>query len=221
MRSASGADRARRALAAAVACLLVVGGCRPRVAPLVGAVAPKAPLPRLELPRWHQRIVFRWRVQENELSVQGDGAARIAPPDSVRLDLFVAGGLGGGAAWIVGDSLEIGPAPAQLRRALPPPVFLWAALGRFDLPPGSDTLVVASDSGTVVEVGPSPRWRALLRNGRIDRLERIEGDRLVDRLERRPDGALAYLHASSRRQLVLDVQRTDSLGPFEPSIWGR
>jgi hypothetical protein len=213
----SSADRRRLVVAALGA--LALAACVPRVKPLVGAVRPREPLPRLELPSHAQRIVFKWRIRESELEVRGDGAARIAPPDSARLDLFVAGGLGGGAAWVIGDSLELGPAPEALRRALPPPVFLWAALGRFVLPPGRDTLVARTDSGITVEIGPSPRWRAELRGGRLVRLERVDGEKLVDRLDRAPDGALAYLHAPSRRQLFLDIQRVDSVGAFDPGIW--
>ncbi|MCU0618336.1 MAG: hypothetical protein MUF40_00270 [Gemmatimonadaceae bacterium] len=212
------ADRRRVALGL-LALAAGLGACVPRVAPLVGATRPVTPLPRLELPAHHQRVVFRWRIRESELEVRGDGAARIAPPDSARLDLFVAGGLGSGAAWVVGDDLRLGPAPEALRRALPPPVFLWAALGRFALPPGRDTLLVSTDSTLVIEIGPTPRWRAELRGGRLVRLERVEGEKLVDRLERRADGALAYLHAPTRRQLFLDVQRTDSVAPFDADIW--
>ncbi len=218
----SPADPARaRRVAGALLAVAALAACVPRVKPLVGAERPREPLPRLELPPHAQRIVFRWRVQESELEIRGDGAARVAPPDSARLDLFVGGGLGGGAAWVVGDSLCLGPAPEALRRALPPPTFLWAALGRFVIPPGRDTLVARGDSGITVEIGPSPRWRAELRGGRIVRLERVDGEKLVDRLERRPDGALAYLHAPSRRQLVLEVQRVDSVAPFDAAIWDR
>lgn len=211
------ADRGRIAVAALG--LFALAACVPRVRPLVGAERPREPLPRLELPPHAQRIVFRWRIRESELEIRGEGAARIAPPDSARLDLFVGGGLGGGAAWVIGDSLELGPAPEALRRALPPPVFLWAALGRFALPPGRDTLVARTDSGTTVEIGPAPRWRAELRGGRLVRLERVDGEKLVDRLDRGPDGALAYLHAPSRRQLFLDIQRVDSIAPLDPAVW--
>lgn len=219
MRSGSFVSSADRRLVALAAGLVVMIACVPRVRPLVGAERPREPLPRLELPTHARRIVFKWRIRESELEIRGDGAARIAPPDSARIDLFVGGGLGGGAAWVIGDSLALGPAPDALRRALPPPVFLWAALGRFALPPGRDTLVARTDSGTTVEIGPAPRWRAELREGRLVRLERIDGEKLVDRLERSADGALAYLHAPSRRQLFLDIQRVDSVEAFDPGIW--
>ncbi len=206
---------------AAVFCVALLTGCiAPRLAPLPNAtpVPPREPLPTIELPRHSQRIVFDWRLQEAELEVRGEGAARIAAPDSVRIDLFVRGGLGSGAAWVIGETMEL-EAPEALRRVLPPPAFLWAALGRFSIPPGADTLVARQDSALTAEIGPAPRWRLSLRGRRIMRLERADGDRVVDRLERREDGSLVYFHAPTRRQLTLTITRVDSVASFDPSIW--
>jgi hypothetical protein len=203
----------------AVLCLSLAA-CTPRLAPLANAtpVPQREPLPSIELPAHHQRIVFGWRLQESELEVRGDGAARIAAPDSTRVDLFVMGGLGSGAAWVIGDEMRL-DAPEALRRVLPPPAFLWAALGRFSIPPGKDTVVARSDSSLTAEIGPSPRWRLTILRGRITRLDRAEGDKVIDRLERRPDGSLVYFHAPTRRQLTLTITRVDSVAPFDASIW--
>ena len=195
--------------------------CAPTLAPLVNATPvaqQREPLPSIELPRHSQRIVFNWRLQESELEVRGEGAARISAPDSARVDLFVAGGLGSGAAWVIGDDMRL-EAPEALRRVLPPPAFLWAALGRFSIPPGRDTVVARTDSTVTAEIGPSPRWRVSIRKGRVTRLERAEGDKVIDRLERRDDGSLVYFHAPTRRQLTLTITRTDSVAPFDASIW--
>lgn len=201
---------------------LLLAGCgAPRLAPLVNAtpVPVREPLPVIELPRRSQRIVFTWRLQEAELTIRGEGAARIASPDSARIDLFVAGGLGSGAAWVVGDVMQL-DAPDALRRVLPPPAFLWAALGRFSIPPGRDTVVVRTDSMVTADIGPAPRWRLQIRADRvITRLERADGDKVVDRLERREDGSLVYFHAPTRRQLTLTVTRVDSVPSFDASIW--
>ncbi len=200
--------------------LAALSGCAPKLAPLANAtpVPTAEPLPVIELPRRNQKIVFNWRLQEAELEVRGEGAARIASPDSARIDLFVAGGLGSGAAWVIGDNMRL-DAPEALMRVLPPPAFLWAALGRFSIPPGKDTLVARSDSALTAEIGPSPRWRLALTAGRISRLERAEGAKVIDRLERRADGSLVYFHAPTRRQLTLTITRVDSVAPFDASIW--
>ena len=195
-------------------------GCAPKLAPLPNATpVPRAePLPVIQLPRHSQRIVFNWRLQESELEVHGEGAARIASPDSARIDLFVAGGLGSGAAWVIGDQMRL-DAPDALKRVLPPPAFLWAALGRFSIPAGRDTVVARTDSALTAEIGPNPRWRLSLRGQRITRLERAEGEKVIDRLERRADGSLVYFHAPTRRQLTLTITRVDSVAAFDVSIW--
>ena len=140
-----------------VGSMLLAACAAPRLAPLPNAPPPSAqrePLPVIELPRHHQRIVFNWRLQEAELEVRGEGAARVAAPDSVRVDLFVAGGLGSGAAWVIGDEMRL-DAPDALRKVLPPPAFLWAALGRFAIPGGRDTLVARTDSVITADIGPA------------------------------------------------------------------
>jgi hypothetical protein len=207
------------------AVLLILGvimgaGCTPKLTPLANAspVPRTEPLPIIQLPHRNQRIVFNWRLQEAELEVHGEGAARIAAPDSARIDLFVAGGLGSGAAWVIGDQMRL-DAPDALKRVLPPPAFLWAALGRFAIPGGRDTVVARSDSALTAEIGPSPRWRLAIRGDRIIRLERADGDKLVDRLERKADGSLVYFHAPTRRQLTLTITRVDSVATFDASIW--
>jgi hypothetical protein len=209
-----------RSLLRAVAASVSMSACAPTLAPLPNAVpVPRAePLPTIGLPQKSQRIVFTWRLQESELEVRGEGAARVSAPDSARIDLFVSGGLGSGAAWVIGDQMRL-DAPEALRRVLPPPAFLWAALGRFAIPAGRDTLVARSDSGFTAEIGPSPRWRLGVRGSRITRLERAEGDKVVDRLDRREDGSLVYFHAPTRRQLTLTITRVDSVAPFDASIW--
>jgi hypothetical protein len=204
-----------------VCLLLALGGCAPKLAPLINAVPiaqQRDTLPRIELPRVHQRIVFTWRLTEAELTVRGEGAARIAAPDSARIDLFLMGGLGSGAAWVIGDDMRL-QAPEALRQVLPPPSFLWAALGRFSIPPGRDTVVVRGDISLTAEIGPSPRWRIGMESGRVTRLERADGEKLVDRLDRRADGSLVYLHGPTRRQLTLVISRIDTVPAFDASIW--
>ena len=61
-----------------------------------------------------------------------------APPDSARLDFFLAGGLGGGRAVLVGDDLSA-PGGAMVDRLVPPAPLMWGALGRLAVPPVADT----------------------------------------------------------------------------------
>ena len=87
-----------------VGLLAIVLGCVPTAAPLKGTLAPDRSLPVLALRPDHRQLVFRWDYQEGEIAARGDGAVRTAAPDSARLDFFLGGGLGGGAALLIGDS---------------------------------------------------------------------------------------------------------------------
>src|SRR5437867_8694086 len=138
-------------------CLLGVGGtllvtaCAPRLHPLAGAPAP-ATLPRTELPPVHRRIVFDWELQDRELSGRGEGVARVAPPDSARLDLFLSGGFGSGAAVLISDSLQV-TGGSLARRFIPPPPLLWAALGRLAIPAVPDTVARVDGELLRVDIG--------------------------------------------------------------------
>ena len=80
-------------------------GCAPRVPPLLGVVADEG-VPSTALPPGHLRLVFRWAYDDALFAAKGEGVARVAAPDSVRLDFFVDAGLGAGEAILIGDRLE-------------------------------------------------------------------------------------------------------------------
>src|SRR6478609_4634569 len=112
--------RSIAALARAGVAMLVVTtvSCRPpRIKPLQGAPAPVQQLPKGDLPEGHRKIVFKWELRDGDMSARGDGVARVASPDSVRLDLFLGGGFGGGAAVLIGDSLRA-PGPEMARKLI-------------------------------------------------------------------------------------------------------
>ncbi len=77
------------AVCLAVSALCVA--CAPRLTPLTGVPAPAERMPHAALAPGHHKIVFTWELDDRDMSGRGDGAARIASPDSARLD-FVLGG---------------------------------------------------------------------------------------------------------------------------------
>jgi len=78
-------------------------------------------------------IEFKWRYRGREGRFSGEGAVRINPPDSLRLDLLGPGWSGVQSAVLVGDQVYyIG----EQRIRLPPPTFLWSMLGTFRPPAG-------------------------------------------------------------------------------------
>ena len=179
---------------------------------------PAHQLPKGTLPDGSRKVVFRWELRDGELNARGDGVARIAAPDSVRLDFFLGGGIGGGSAVLVGDSLQV-PGPDAARKLVPPRALLWAALGRLDIPAEADT-VVRVDAGVLrADIGAPVRWRATFRGDTLTRLERVEGGRLQEWVERAADQSVHYRNEAARRTLSLVIQRSDAVPSFDPSIW--
>lgn len=196
---------------------LLAAACGPKVGPLAGTIAP-ARLPRTELPPVKQRIRFTWNYSDLDLRGRGDGVARVAPPDSVRLDLFLAGGNSGGRAVLIDDELRA-PGGAMVRSFLPPPPMLWAALGRLHLPPAADTAVRVDGDTVRADIGRDPRWRVTFVGRDLRRLELIHGDRLQQWVERTADHKVTYRHLRANRALDLNIVRVDTVPGFDATIW--
>jgi hypothetical protein len=204
--------------ASAAALLLTVACTTPRIGALPGAPAPAQRLP--SPPTWtgHRRVVFQWELKDQDLTARGDGVARIAYPDSVRLDFFLGGGHGGGAAVLIGDSLAV-PGPDLIRRLVPPRALLWAALGRLDLPSERDTVVRVDGPVVRADIGSPTHWRVTFQGDSLSRLERVEGGRVHEWVERRSGQHVEYRHESSGRTLSLVIQGSDAASAFNSSIW--
>lgn len=186
--------------------------------PLPGAVAPAASLPRIALPSQRQLIAFKWDYEDLDLIGRGDGAMRVAPPDSARLDLFMAGGLGSGAAALVGDTLRV-PGMDIIRRYLPPVSLLWAALGRLEIPPLPDT-VVRVEAGVVRgDIGKPVEWRVTANNGFLLRLDHVSSGRIIEWVTRDTTGHVEYHAPNSRRRLIITIIHAQTAEPFDSSIW--
>ena len=206
---------------AAAGLLLVAGlagACAPRLRPLGGAPVP-ARLPLAELPAGHHRVVFTWELRDPDFQLRGDGVARIASPDSARLDFFVGSGLGGGRAVLIGQSLRV-PGGDFVRRLVPTPPLLWAALGRLALPATRDTVVRVEGGVLRADVGAPAAWRVTFRGDTLTRLDRVSGDRVVEWVERPTADRVRYRHETARRDLTLVIQRViEEASAFDASIW--
>lgn len=206
--------------------LLSVAACAPRARPLTGVETQRS-LPPAELPPTPQLIRFNWTYEDETFDVKGDGVVRTGPPERARLDLFIANGYGNGMAILHGDSLFV-PGIDLIRRFLPPPPLLWAALGRLALPAGRDTVarldgdtLRADISGTETD---KRTWRVHFVANRLARIERIESGRVVEWAQRVPleGGAmrLRYVHTTGRRSLELLVNETLNVEEgFDDAIW--
>ena len=199
--------------------IAVLSGCIPKAPVLTGAVAPNR-LPAARLPDVHQRVIFDWRVREGLLSASGEGAARIAPPDSARLDLFLANGFGSSHAILIGDTLYA-PGGDRIRQMLPPPALLWASVGRLAVPAAADTTARVTGDTLRADIGRDPVWRVTFVGDRLARLERIESGRVAEWIARSLEGTVEYEHIQTGRSLRLRITRTEEVPEFDASIWRR
>ena len=201
-----------------VPALLATLACAPRAAPLLGAPAP-AHLPSAQL-SGSQRVVFRWELDDGSLRYRGEGVARVSAPDSARLDFFLDGGMGGGTAYLIGREIDA-PGGDFVRRLLPPPPLLWAALGRLAVPPAADTLARAEDNTLRADIGHDPTFRVTFQGDRLRRVERIEGGRRQEWVATSDDGTVEYRHEAAGRRLLLTITKTERVEGFDASIWTR
>ncbi len=200
-----------------LALLMLVGGgaCAPRVKPLVGEPVVRR-LPATAVPPGHTRLVFRWDYGDPLFSAKGEGVARIAAPDSVRLDFFADGGVGGGFALLIGDRLST-PANEDAMRYLPPVPLLWAALGRLDVA-GQDTTARLQGDTLRADIGASPVWRVAFSGEGLASLQRIDGGRLRESVVR-DSSRISYRNFGSRRRLTLTLTRRLTDAPYDEAIW--
>ena len=205
--------------AALVTALGVCVDCAPRLGPLPGVPAP-ATLPRAVVPPGHHRVVFQWELQDPDITARGEGAARIASPDSARLDFFLAGGMGSGAAVLIGTELRLPSRAEDLsRRLVPPPPLLWGALGRLAIPAVRDTVVRSDGNVLRADIGNPVEWRLTFMGDTLRRVERVSGGRIQEWVERFADGRVRYRHEVSHRQLDLLITRSDEVSALNPEIW--
>ena len=212
-------SRATTCLALACATLAGAAACAPRIQPMPGVAPATIALPPLTVAPTPQRVTFRWELNDGDMVARGDGVARISPPDSVRVDLFLGGGFGRAAAAIlIGDSVRVPPGGESEAGLLPPPPLMWAAFGRLAVPALADTVVRVSGDTIRAELGRPARWRLVAARNQLLRLERISGDRIVEWVQRTPGREVRY-ELSGRRSLVLHVDAQQPSAPFDASVW--
>jgi hypothetical protein len=180
-------------------------------------LAPDRSLPSLTLAPGHRHIVFKWDYQEGDIAARGDGSVRTAAPDSARLDFFLGGGLGTGAAILVGETLR-SPNAELARRYIPPTPMMWAALGRLAIPSLPDTVVRVDGDLLRADVGRPVQWRVAIRGDTLFALEHISGGKITESLSREANGAMVYQAPGARRRLTLTILR-EQPGSFDDSIW--
>ncbi len=206
-----------RAASLVAVMLAALTACAPRAGTLKGAPAPARVLPRIELAPGHRRLVFRWDYEENSLIARGEGAIRVAAPDSARVDLFLNGGIAVGRAVLIGNSLQT-TNQDQVQRVLPPPPMMWAALGRLAIPALPDTVVTVEGETVRADIGNPAEWRVTIKGNRLMQLARLNGGRIAEVVTRDDGGRLLY-EVPGRRKLWLGIIRDEEVPAFDATIW--
>jgi hypothetical protein len=147
----------------------------------------------------------------------GDGAIRVASPDSARVDLFLKGGVFLGNATLIGDDLKA-PNQAQVEKVLPPAAMMWAVLGRLAIPALPDTVITTDGETLYADVGRPAAWRVTIKGNRLMQLARLSGGRIAEVVTRDDGGRLLY-EVPGRRKLWLGISRDDEVPAFDASIW--
>jgi hypothetical protein len=192
-------------------------GCVPTAPPLKGVLAPDRGLPALAIPSGHRHVVFKWEFQEGDIAARGDGSVRTAAPDSARLDFFLGGGMGAGAALLIGDSLR-SPNPGLAHRYIPPTPMMWAALGRLAIPALADTVVRMDGDILRADIGRPIQWRVGIRADTLISLQHISDGKIIESVTRQANNEVVYEKPGSRRRLGITVLR-EQPGSFDATIW--
>jgi len=207
-----------RSLSACAVAAFGVAACAPRVRPLTGNRVVRA-LPATSLERGHRLIVFKWILEDRDSHTRGEGAVRQAGPDSARLDFFLGGGLGSGAAALIRDELRIPVGAEKVAGIFMPPLpMLWAIVGRA-APPALPDTVLRMDGDTLrVDIGRPMSWRLTFARDTLRRVEHVDGKRVVEWVSRYADGRVRYRHQSTRRQLDVTITKSEPT-KLDATIW--
>jgi hypothetical protein len=194
-----------------------------------------APIDRRQVGAWvtethpegHRTIRFRWQLQDDRGAAGGRGSARVAAPDSVRLDVVGPLGAGRGAAVVVGDSARWTEPPDVIERLVPSYPLMWAMFGVERMPPEGAALRGSADSASVAwQWAIGPDTVSYVRRLGPARLlaESRQGGRLVGRVETEfgPDGRPVTSRLtvpSVPARLTLTFTGSAASEPFATDLW--
>jgi hypothetical protein len=218
---------------------LVVGfasaaGCRAPARGPVPETAEFAPVSAAEfgaeaagtLPTGSELLSLRWRFRDAEQGVSGRGAARVTPPDSLRVDVRGPLGFGRGTLVLAGPTAWADPEDL-VRQVLPSRFLIWAMLGVVQAPDSAERYERGGDAARrwlrVVEAGAVVTTFELHGDTLVG-VVRVHGDRLAGRLalERGGDGRVRHATAEDlerHARLEFDIDTRAPVGAFPAEVW--
>ncbi|HET6837132.1 MAG TPA: hypothetical protein VFH24_03755 [Gemmatimonadales bacterium] len=119
----------------------IAAGCRSAPEPVVPegirpvSAADVAEWVASTIPPHHQLYRFKWLLRDERGSAGGRGSVRVAPPDSLRLDVAGPFGSGAASAVVVGDHPLWTDPPDAISRLVPNYPLMWAMVGIARMPP--------------------------------------------------------------------------------------
>ncbi|HEX6643981.1 MAG TPA: hypothetical protein VF037_04850 [Gemmatimonadales bacterium] len=178
-------------------------------------------------PEGHRTIRFRWQLQDDRGAAGGRGSARVAGPDSVRLDVAGPLGAGRGSAVVIGDSARWTEPPDIIERLVPSYPLMWAMFGVERMPPEGAALRGSADSAAISwQWASGPDTVSYIRQRAPARLfaESRKGGRLVGRVETEigPDGRPVTSRLtvpSVPARLTLTFTGSAASEPFATDLW--
>lgn len=210
------------------ALLPTAGGCASGGAFASGPPAPLIAQQRVDAtaPAEPLQIQFAWTLREREARFSGEGAARVQPRYSGRLDLFGPRGESYLSASIQDSELRLPPGTPE--DVLPPPALLWAALGVLYPPTGASLVATSTDPAgeTRLEYARGDeRWRFRLQDDMLRYAEWQNGADGRRTVELEGDtgsglpGRALYRDWIAFRELELTLQNVEEVDAFPEDIF--
>ena len=180
------------------------------------------------LPAAHRLYRYRWLYRDDRSSVGGRGSARVAPPDSARLDVNAALGIASGAGVVINDTMVWGQPEDLLARFVPNYDLMWAMFGVARIPPAGAAITGADRPGErawrYVEDGDTLIYRLTSGDSPVLEAEVRRGRDVVGRVETRLGSAglptsTRLVVPSGPARLDITFENIDSVAPFPPDLW--
>jgi len=96
---------------------------------------------------------------------------------------------------------------------------LWAALGRLALPNLPDTVIRGEGTSVRADIGRPVSWRLTFHGDSLVRAERVDGDRVLEWVDRSDPKRVSYRNTADRRSLQLTITRMTEVSSFDASFW--